>query len=69
MPTKTEREMARYDAHIRICGAQGGPAQKRVTLADGSTVMLPDDAVVHPIIVTEKDAEDSLRRPLGGTWK
>ena len=42
---------------------------KRVTMADGSTVMLPADAVVHPIIVTEKDAEAALRRPLGGTWK
>lgn len=28
------------------CGSQAGPLQKRVTLADGSTILLPADATL-----------------------
>lgn len=49
---------------------QAGPQMKRVKLDDGTLVLLPSDAIVHPTIKTEADAETSLlRRPLGGTYR
>lgn len=48
---------------------QAGPQMKRVVMDDGSVVLLPADAIVHPVIKTDADAKAALRRPLGGTWK
>jgi hypothetical protein len=50
------------------CGSQAGPLQKRVTLADGSTVMLPADATLAEPW-KEGDVLDADAIKLSGTFE
>lgn len=54
---------------------QCGPQQKRVTLDDGTTVILPEGAVMSPPApknMTDEQATEwlaeEMKKPAGGTW-
>lgn len=54
---------------------KAGPLMKRFTLPDGSTIILPADAILHPPLKStgddERDREiirQEHKKALGGTW-